>query len=81
MTILGRWVREVGHPDGVESCQKSIGAIGCNLAISYNDWQHSLVFLDTTNETKRTKPYIEAAYCLKKEKKKKKENSVVHSGN
>ena len=27
-----------GHPNGVESCQKSMGTIRCNLAISYNNW-------------------------------------------
>ena len=27
----------VGHPNVVESCQKSIGTIRCNLAISYNN--------------------------------------------
>ena len=41
---------EVDHPNGIESCQKSIGTIRCNLAISYNNWQRSLIFLDTQNE-------------------------------
>ena len=59
---------KVGHPNGIESCQKSIGTLTCNLAISFNNWQHSLVLLDTrTKQTnKQTKLwYIEAACCLK----------------
>ena len=59
----------VGHPNGVESCQKSIGTIRCNLAISYNNWQCSLIFLDTTNKRMKrnacTKHYIEAHCYLK----------------
>ena len=35
---------EVGDPNGVESCQKSIGTIRCNLSISYNNWERSLIF-------------------------------------
>ena len=41
---MGDHPGEVGHPNGVESCQKSIGTIRCNLAISYNNWQRSLIF-------------------------------------
>ena len=58
---MGDHPGEVGHPNGVKSCQKSIGTIRYSLAISYNNWQHCLIFLDTQNETNaRTKPYIEA---------------------
>ena len=48
---MGDHPGEVGHPNGVESCQKSIGTIRCNLAISYNNWQRSLIFWDIRNET------------------------------
>ena len=58
-------------PNVVESCQKSIDIIKCNLAISYNSWQRSLIFLtqlsetNENEETKHTKSYIEATCCLK----------------
>ena len=60
---MGDHPREVCHPNEVESYQKSIGTIRCYLAITYNNWQRSLIFLETEN--KRTKPYIEAACCQK----------------
>jgi len=51
---LGDHPLELGHPNGVESCQKCIGTIRCNLAISYNNWQCSLFLLDTKKRKKRT---------------------------
>ena len=41
---MGDHPGEVGHPNGVKSCQKSIGTIRYSLAISYNNWQCCLIF-------------------------------------
>ena len=41
---IGDHPGEVGHPNGVKSCEKSIGSIRCNFAMSYNNWQRSLIF-------------------------------------
>ena len=40
---MGDHPGEVGHPNDVESCQKTIGTIRCNLSLSYNNWQCSLI--------------------------------------
>ena len=36
---MGDHPGELSHPNWVESCQKSIGTIRCNLAISYSNRQ------------------------------------------
>ena len=60
----------VGHPNGVESSQKSIGTIRCNLAILLQQLATFLDIFGHTNETNKTnactKPYIEAACCIKR---------------